>query len=281
MSNENLTRTTGFEQPAITHNAIVTMNLAPTDMENNFSTARGDGYAVRATDTTITLSGVASITTNQIRKVVVDDGTLIRVLEQGHNSVRIAVSGTGPYTLTVVGAGTAPVPAGCTVDVLWAGQDKGFDAPTNSIRSFPVTDLASKRITTPISIASAQAFTGAWVALGPVLNTDGFTKISIFLNLNFTAPKNSLNPRIRLRCANTAAGTLFSLPIVNTISTASPYYALVDPEYVEFNTVADQTIVLTWETSNTIPYVQFEISAGTAGATPAVVTTAEVTFGWS
>lgn len=141
-----------------TKSSSIIFNPSPTSIFN-YSTTAGDGYAVRASDTTITFTG-PTITTSQLRTVIVDTGSAVSIYEQGKNSVRLSISGT---TITVSGAGVTPIPAGSTVDVMWVGQDKAYDSSSQTIRSFPVIDLASRRVDTPVAlIAATQNCTVAW-----------------------------------------------------------------------------------------------------------------------
>jgi hypothetical protein len=78
----------------------------------NYSTTAGDGYAVRASDTTITFTG-PTLTSSQLRGVIVDTGSAVNVYEQGKNGIRLSISSS---TITVSGAGVTPIPAGSTVD---------------------------------------------------------------------------------------------------------------------------------------------------------------------
>lgn len=149
-----IARTSGFEQPAITQSAQITYDTAQQIPVHNYSTARGDGTAVRLADTTITFTPSTAVTTSQLRKVIVDTGAEIRILEQGHNGVRLSLSGT---TLTVAGAGVAPVPAGSTVVVTWAAQDKAYDAGVSAYKNFEVAPMDSHYSTIDMSQTAAVA----------------------------------------------------------------------------------------------------------------------------
>lgn len=134
------TRTSGFEPPAVNLPAQAVYDVAPHLTLDEYSTAKGDGKAVRLSDATITFTG-PTIVSSQIRKVLVDTGSEVRRLEQGHDGVYLSISGT---TITVAGAGAAPVPAGSIVEVTWTAQNKAYDAATQAQREVPLFLTDSK-----------------------------------------------------------------------------------------------------------------------------------------
>lgn len=159
--------------------------------------------------------------------------------------------------------------------------DKTLDVAISSGRSYVVNDLAGRRITTPIPlIASAQTLTASFAALGPQISTDGFNKISLWLNLNLTAPKTSTNFRVRAKVSHTSGGTAYLLPIYNVTATGTPFYIQFEPEYLELNVDVDTNVCLTWSVENTQPFIAFEVMVEATGATAAVVTTAEATMSY-
>lgn len=242
----------------------------------NYSTTAGDGYAARASDTTITFTG-PTITTSQLRAVIVDTGTTVNVYEQGKNNVRLSISST---TITVAGAGISPIPAGSTVDVTWVGQEKGYDSSTQTVRSFPVIDLASRRVDTPVAlIAAAQNITNAWADLGPEIALSGYTRVSIWLSVDIN---DGYNVRVRCLGKHTAASALeYVMPILKPNTATDGYFAIyAEDEYIELNDDMDQNIMFTWVVENTVPYVQFQIMAATPGANPAQIDDAQITYAW-
>jgi hypothetical protein len=164
---------------------------------------------------------------------------------------------------------------------LWGLIDKALDLAIAARRIFVVNDLAGKRVTTPISlIAAAQNFTVGWVALGPEIQVDGFTRITLWLTLVIN---NGADMRVRCMGRHTTGGTGYELPIYNPNVAGAPgtYNILVEGEYMEFNVDANGVYSLTWDVSNTLPFVYFEIEAGTVGApTACQVSVANVTYGW-
>ena len=242
----------------------------------NYSTTSGDGTAVRASDTTITFTG-PSITTSQLRLVVIDTGTSVSIYEQGKSGIRLSISSS---TITIAGAGLTPVPAGSTVDVMWVGQDKAYDSSSQTIRSFPVIDLASRRVDTPVAlIAAAQNITNAWADLGPEIALSGYTRVSIWLSVDIN---DGYNVRVRCLGKHTAASALeYVMPILKPNTATDGYFAIyAEDEYIELNDDMDQNIMFTWVVENTVPYVQFQIMAATPGANPAQIDDAQITYAW-
>lgn len=102
--------------------------FAPHVMDNSvradaglYSVSRGDGTAARESNTTITLTTTETVTSAQLRAVVIISGTSAAVYEQGRNRVALTIDGG---TITITGAGTSPVPSGCSIDVIWAGPQR-------------------------------------------------------------------------------------------------------------------------------------------------------------
>lgn len=123
-------------------------------------------------------------------------------------------------------------------------------------------------------ISSAQNFTGSWADLGSEIAVNGFNSIGLWLNIDIN---DSVNTRVRLIAKHTTAGTNeYSLPLKD----ASATEVSVVGEYYEFTSDADQKIVLSWDIDNVIPIVQFQIQAGTAGASPGQIDDAVYTIGY-
>lgn len=155
--------------------------------------------------------------------------------------------------------------------------DRALDIGISARREFVVNDLAGRRVTVPVPlIAAAQAFTAGWVALGPEIAVDGFTRITLWLELDIN---DGANMRVRCRGRHTSGGNGYDLPIYNPV-VVTPYNILTEAEYCEFNVDADGRYNLTWDVSNTFPFVYFEIQAGTVGAPACEVDSAHVTYGW-
>lgn len=136
-------------------------------------------------------------------------------------------------------------------------------------------NTAFGRYTTPDAlIASAQNFTGSWVALGDEIECAGYNRVGAFLKV---VANNSSGMRFRVMGRYASGSTdLFPLPIKVTTSTV----VLVSPEYVELAADADQNIILSWEIDNLIPYVIIQIETGTVGAIAGQVAAAQFSRGY-
>lgn len=158
--------------------------------------------------------------------------------------------------------------------------NKVLDLGIAAERNYLVNNLDGCRITTPIAIIpAAQNFTAAWAALGPEISVEGFTRISLWFVLD--AVHDSLLMDFRCVGRNTSGGTDHSLPIYNPSVAATPYSILVEPEFVRLNNVAPINLVLTWDVSNTFPYVAFQIRSDDVGQNVfAHLASAHVTYGW-
>ena len=89
---------------------------------------------------------------------------------------------------------------------------------------------------------------------------------------------------VQVRCLakHTSGGTEeYILPVTKVDVTAVPYIVTQDDEII-YPFVVNATALRTsaWELDNTIPIVQFQIQATTAGTTM-VVTTAYIMWGWA
>ena len=111
-------------------------DMAPTLLDYNYQTDRGDASATRAGNTTITFNG-PTIIAQQIRKIMVYDvtGAVFAQYEQGRNGVLFTISAG---VITIAGAGTTPVPVNALVNVCWSAQDKGFDPGLQAQRNAPM-----------------------------------------------------------------------------------------------------------------------------------------------
>ena len=260
-------------------------NNAPTETIHNYSTARGDGTAVRASDTTVTFTG-PSLYLNQIRKVIVyAASTMPIILEQGKNAFLSSSVGTTTSTITVVSSSyAAPVPSTTAfIDVLWAGPDKAIDTPTNSLRSFDVAPLWSRNVQTPVAlISSAQNYTMAWADLGPEIALQGYNYCCLWIN---HVNNQSTGTSFRALLKHTAGGTEeYPAPLLFDNVTVATFSSSMSPGYVRLTTDTTQNVVLPFRTYNAVPYIQFQCQSATTGSVSGSLTgnaaTAYVTFGF-
>lgn len=109
--------------------------------------------------------------------------------------------------------------------------------------------------------ATAQDLTTSWVDYGPELIVDGHKSISVWLNIDIN---DTRNVRIRALAKHVSDGAdEYNLPII-TVSKAA---VMVNPEYYEFDNDVDHKTVVSFDFHEIIPFVQFQIQAGTVGVT--------------
>jgi hypothetical protein len=158
--------------------------------------------------------------------------------------------------------------------------NRALDLGLSAIRVAPMYSDRSFRVTSPVAlIVAAQNVTPAWADLGPEIAVDGYTQIGLWLNLDINDAQN-----IRVRCLvknTTGAGAnKYCLPITSVDTSGPPFNLKVQCEYIEFDVDADQLMILNFSLYNWIPYVQFQVMAEVAGATPGQVDEAQVTYGY-
>ena len=158
-------------------------------------------------------------------------------------------------------------------------HEKAFDSPSNADSTLERSPLWNRNIGTPIPLIAAAQNIGTGFAagdLGPEIPVLGFTRIGLWLNLTIGT---GTNLRVRMLVKHTSAGTdEYPVPI-KVLDGNTPFNVKVEGHYYEFNIDASQQMYLDWEVDNTIPFVQFQIMALTAGGPPTVVS-AFVTLGY-
>lgn len=123
-------------------------------------------------------------------------------------------------------------------------------------------------------ISAAQDLTDGWVDLGAEIETARYGAAGLWLNVDINS---SANVRIRALAKHTRGGSEeYSLPI-RTVGSSD---VKIEAEYFELNTDADQQVLLTIDLDSVIPWVQFQVMAGTVGATAGQIDTAYVTKGY-
>lgn len=166
-------------------------------------------------------------------------------------------------------------------------RGKAFDPAAQADRSYPVVDLASRRVTTPVQLLAANltitSFSPTWTDVGPEIATDGYTRIGLWISIT-----NNDATHIKVRCLakHTVAGTAeYPLPILKAdTSVAGAYAVYAEEESIEiYFSAVDQTrlMLLTWVLDNVVPYVQFQVTATDGGDDPIVIAAdTKVTYAW-
>ena len=145
-----------------------------------------------------------------------------------------------------------------------------YNATTGGIQ---VTAVGGSAVVTGELTTTGQAFTASWVDLGSTVTCSGYNTIALWTILDIN---DTLNPRFRALAKLTAAATdEYAIPIKTISSTDTKLAA----GYYEWNVDADQKTVVSVDCDNVVPFVQFQISAGTAGASPGEITSSDLTWG--
>ena len=116
----------------------------------------------------------------------------------------------------------------------------------------------------PKHLMSNQTVTGAWADMGAVIESKGANSVGIWIDLDINDAKDF---RIRALGKMTKDGDEYVFPIRSISATV----VKIEAEYLEFATDADQKVVLEVDLSQLVPFVRFEIMAGTVGAAPAII----------
>jgi hypothetical protein len=262
--------------------ALDVYDASPNCIPGNYSTSRGDAVAVRASDITVTFTG-PTIVASQIRRVMayIDAATKPYVWEQGKNAI-ISISGT-TITVASIDGVVATIPATTTLVVVdWVAQDKAYDQSLQALRTAPMYDVRSFRITDLVPLLAAnQTVTNAWADLGPEVLVDGATHLrGWFVYTKGTGNVTTLQVRALIK--HTAGGTEeYPLPVLKTDISAVPYTITADDEGVYVSPVdASGLRSLLWALANTVKYVQFQVKATTPGDMVINATGTGYTLGW-
>lgn len=121
-------------------------------------------------------------------------------------------------------------------------------------------------------ISAAQDLTASWVDLGDPVPMSDWNRCALWANLDIN---NTNDARVRAiaKLTDTVGAGEYTLPI--KVVTSSD--VKVEGEYIEFNVDADQKMVLEVETKGLVPFIQFQVQAGTVGATAGQFDSAIVT----
>ena len=125
------------------------------------------------------------------------------------------------------------------------------------------------------TLADTTTFGAAWADLGGEIDCRGMTQVGIWLTLDINTDADL---RLRALAKHTSGG---SQEYYFTIGTTGTSNIAVEDEYIEFTNDADQLVFLQWDTNNIVPYIQFQIMAGTpGGGVHADVDASYVTYGY-
>lgn len=232
-------------------------------------------------DFTATYTSSTTITLASLPSSITDDSQLvyIRVVPSSGDAA-VYVNGSGSVTMresasvvTISGAGT-PFASGDAYEVGLNLQDKAYDDTTDVLKTQEQSPVYDRRTDVTVVEDTPQDVTTGWVDVGAEQDCRGYHQIGGWWTFDIN---DAQNIRVRALAKHTSAGDdEYNLPIL-TVSSSD---VKVEPEYIELNTDANQLLVISVSCDNIIPYVQFQVSAGVAGATPGQVDALYVTKGW-
>lgn len=161
-------------------------------------------------------------------------------------------------------------------------RDKAYDPATNANRQLPVWSIIDKRTPGDVPIAlitTAKAFSLSWADLGPEISVEGTTRVSLWVKTSINGAKDL---QFRALAKHTYGGSdEYSLPIYKPNTGSTPYNITTEAEYIELNVDGYLSSVFTWDISNTIPIIQFQIKEGSLpDPNHATCDSAYVTFAW-
>ncbi len=118
-------------------------------------------------------------------------------------------------------------------------------------------------------IDTPQELTTSWANLGPLIQMNSFSRLGLFLKLDINDSQNVRVRAVGKRSEGDASNFVFPLLTPSATSVG------VEPELYEFTTDADVNQIIEIGTNYIVPYVQIQVQAGTAGATPGEITEAD------
>jgi hypothetical protein len=164
--------------------------------------------------------------------------------------------------------------AGAWQTTLLASDGSDITDPASGSLNVQVVNPEYFRYTDVTTLeGTPQNLTASWADIGAEVSCQGFNKIGLWVTLDIN---NSLDARIRALAKHTSAGTdEYTFPIL----TPTASQVNIEAEFIEFTQNADQKMLIKVECDNVVPYVQFQIQAGTVGATPGTIA-ASITKGY-
>jgi hypothetical protein len=111
-------------------------------------------------------------------------------------------------------------------------------------------------------VGTPQVFTASWADFGAEIDVKGYKKLIVWATLDINDTENA---RIRILSKHTSAGTEeYYLPIK---SEAAGVTTITSSLYYEIGSDADQLVAFDFDVTG-YAYIQLQILAGTAGASP-------------
>jgi hypothetical protein len=146
---------------------------------------------------------------------------------------------------------------GCWQMVMLASDGSDITDPASGSLNVQVVNPNYFRYTDVTLLQAAQTLTGSWADLGSEVSCAAFARIGGYFTVDVN---NSLDVRIRALAKHTSAGAdEYTFPIL----TPTASQVNVEAEFIEFTKDEDQKMFIKVECDNVVPYVQFQIQAGT------------------
>lgn len=174
--------------------------------------------------------------------------------------------------VTVTGAAFV---SGGTFKVGVLAMDRTLDFPSDVQKVAEAFPYPLRSDSAGVSMISApQDVTTSWVDLGSEIPMHGFNTLKLWLTVDIN---NALDFRIRVLTKHESGGVEEYNPQIETVGAAD---VKIEPHLWEINVDADQLPELVYRGDGLTPFVQVQISAGTAGATAGQIDAAYYTRGW-
>ena len=138
------------------------------------------------------------------------------------------------------------------------GPDKTYDSSLDVSKTIDQSPLWARYTDSEAIISAAQDFTAAWADLGPEIDMRGYTELNVYITLDVN---DSTDLQVKALGKHESGG---SEEYDFQIETVSASDVKVEPQYIEFNTDADQLAILKVKT-NGVPFIQLQVKAGTLG----------------
>lgn len=243
---------------------------------NAFQTPTGDGIdavvSEDGADTTVLTNylGIAGLdrVNNKIRAFSVDENGILQVegnilitnpsIDVNITNESIDVHQTNAY-----------VESGDYLNVKQSGavEVEGYDSDTDSIKISNLTHTKQTTIVSPVEL------TASWNTIGTEIDVDGAKTMGIYITLDINDSQD-----VRLRVVANGDGT--SEPFVFPIKTVSSTNVKVDAEYFEFNTDADQSMLIPIDLGGIVDGIRIQVMAGTVGASAGQIVTLNYKLGY-
>ncbi len=228
-------------------------------------------YVFDATAKTITLSGLGTLTLEQIVAVVnVVDNIIL------YNPVNSLTGGSISSNVLTLTYDTSLMSDTDNLFILVEIGEPQIDFALSALKNI-VQNPISNEDTDVEDLVSALTIStfGTWSDVGDPIDMRGKTELNLFVNLAIGAATDF---KMRALGQTTFAGGATD-EYTFMIETVSASDIKIEAEYIEFNTDADQLVILKIK-SRGVPYIQLQADGGTDGGTDPILTTVKLNKLW-